>query len=149
MVLVVKNLPANVGDERHRFSPWVRKVPWSGKWQPAPVFLPGKFYAQKSLAGYSPWDHRVRHDWVTKHTHTNLTTSPCEESSLGSFYSLSWPFMYFTICSYFINLLTNFLPISPSGMKVSREDSTWLCHLISVSLFPHGVPATEYAVTKT
>jgi len=30
------------------------------------VFLPGKFHRQRSLAGYSPWDHkRVRHDWHT------------------------------------------------------------------------------------
>ena len=36
---------------RHRrcgFSPWVRKIPWSRKWQPAPVFLPGKFHGQYS-----------------------------------------------------------------------------------------------------
>ena len=27
--------------KRHRFSPWVGKIPWSRKWQPAPVFLLG------------------------------------------------------------------------------------------------------------
>ena len=26
-------------------------------WQPIPVFLPGEFYGQRSLAGYSPWGH--------------------------------------------------------------------------------------------
>ena len=26
---------------RCRFNPWVRKIPWSRKWQPTPVFLPG------------------------------------------------------------------------------------------------------------
>ena len=25
-----------------RFNPWVGKVPWRKKWQPIPVFLPGK-----------------------------------------------------------------------------------------------------------
>ena len=35
--------------------PWVRKIPWSRKWQPAAVFLPGKFHGQRSLVGYSPW----------------------------------------------------------------------------------------------
>ena len=31
--------------------------------QPTPVFSPGKFRGQKSLAGYSPWGHKkVRHD---------------------------------------------------------------------------------------
>ena len=28
--------------------------PWRRKWQPTPVFLPGKCHGQKSLAGYSP-----------------------------------------------------------------------------------------------
>ena len=25
------------------------------KWQPTPVFMPGKFHGQRSLAGYSQW----------------------------------------------------------------------------------------------
>ena len=29
-------------------------------------------HGQKSLVGYSPWDHKVRHDWPTKHTHTHM-----------------------------------------------------------------------------
>ena len=40
---------------RRGFNPWVRKSPWRRKWQPTPVFLPGKAYGQRSLAGYSPW----------------------------------------------------------------------------------------------
>ena len=59
---VVKNLPANIGDagnmgsipESGGFHPWVRKIPWRRKWQPTPVFLPGKFQGHRSLAGYSP-----------------------------------------------------------------------------------------------
>ena len=35
---------------RHRFDIWVRKIPWSSKWQPTTVFLPGEFHRQKSLA---------------------------------------------------------------------------------------------------
>ena len=27
---------------RHSFHPWVRKIPWSRRWQPTPVFLLGK-----------------------------------------------------------------------------------------------------------
>ena len=30
-------------------------IPWGRKWQPTPVFLPGKSRGQRSLAGYSPW----------------------------------------------------------------------------------------------
>ena len=32
-----------------------RKTPWSRKWQPTPVFLPGEFHEWRSLVGYSPW----------------------------------------------------------------------------------------------
>ena len=51
------------------FDPWVGKIPWSMKWQPAPVFLSGKFYGQRSLAGYSPWscresEHNVRKSFL-------------------------------------------------------------------------------------
>ena len=28
------------------------------KWQPSPVFLPGKFHGKRSLAGYSPQSHK-------------------------------------------------------------------------------------------
>ena len=38
--------------------PWVRKIPWRRKWQPTPVFLPGEFHGQRSLASYSPWGHK-------------------------------------------------------------------------------------------
>ena len=31
-----------------RFDPWIGKIPWRKKWQPTPVFLPGK--------SHSPWD---------------------------------------------------------------------------------------------
>ena len=39
---------------RGRFDPWVGKIPWRRKWQPIPVFLPGKSQGQRSLEGYSP-----------------------------------------------------------------------------------------------
>ena len=28
------------------------------KWQPTPIFLPGRFHGQRSLAGYSPWGRK-------------------------------------------------------------------------------------------
>ena len=57
--------------KRHRFDPWVRKIPWRRKWQPTPVFLPGKSHGQRRLAGSSPWGH----EWVTtEHTHACVHT---------------------------------------------------------------------------
>ena len=47
------------------FHPWIRKMPWRRKWQSTPVFLPKKSRGQRSLAGYSPWGHRVRHDCLS------------------------------------------------------------------------------------
>ena len=41
--------------KRHRFDARVGKIPWSRKWQPAPVFLSGKSHGQRNLVGYSPW----------------------------------------------------------------------------------------------
>ena len=40
---------------RYGFDPWVGKIPWRRKWQPTPVFLPGKSHGQRILEGYSLW----------------------------------------------------------------------------------------------
>ena len=51
--------------------------PWRRSWQPVPVFLSGKSHRQKSLAGYSPWGHRVRQDWSdSMDAHTRLSLTP-------------------------------------------------------------------------
>ena len=53
---VLKDLPVDAGNARDvGFYPWVGKIPWRRKWQPTPVFLPGKSHCQRSLAGYSLW----------------------------------------------------------------------------------------------
>ena len=44
--------------KRQGFLPLVGKTSWSRKWQPTPVFLPGKSHGQRSLAGYSLWGHK-------------------------------------------------------------------------------------------
>ena len=36
---------------------WVKNTGWKRKWQPTPVFFPGKVHGQKSLAGCSPWGY--------------------------------------------------------------------------------------------
>ena len=53
--LVVKNLPANAGDD-----PWDGKI-WRRAWQPIPVFLPGESHGQRSL-------------WATVHRVTKSQT---------------------------------------------------------------------------
>ena len=39
---VVENPPASAGDARDEGSLRGRRIPWSRKWQSAPVFLPGE-----------------------------------------------------------------------------------------------------------
>ena len=36
---------------RPEFNPWVRKIPWRREQVPPPVFCPGEFHGQRSLAG--------------------------------------------------------------------------------------------------
>ena len=43
---------------RHRFDPWVSKIPWGWKWWSVPAFLSEKSHGQSSLAGSSPWGHK-------------------------------------------------------------------------------------------
>ena len=58
--------------ERHRFNPWVGKMPWRRAWQPTPVFLPGESCGQKSLVGYSLWGHK-------ESERTEITLQECSE----------------------------------------------------------------------
>ena len=51
---LVKNLPAM---QETWVQSLVGKIPWRA-WQLTPVFLPGEFHGQRSLAGYSPWGHK-------------------------------------------------------------------------------------------
>jgi len=48
---MVKNPPAM---QEARFDPWVGKILWRREWLLTPVFLPGEFHGQRSLAGSSP-----------------------------------------------------------------------------------------------
>ena len=55
VALVVNNPPANAGDTRDMvLIPGSGKIRCSRKWQHIPLFLWGKFYVERSLAGYSP-----------------------------------------------------------------------------------------------
>ena len=76
---MLKNLPANAGDVG-REDPWVRKIPLSRKWQPTPVFLPGKFHGWMSLAGYNPWGR----------TESDTTERPHFLSFYSSFWRRKW-----------------------------------------------------------
>ena len=40
---------------RHKFDPWVRKIPWRRTWKPTPAFLLGELHGQRTLTDYKPW----------------------------------------------------------------------------------------------
>ena len=56
--------------KRHRFDPWIIKIPWRRKWQHAPVFLPGKFHGEEPGRLQSMGSQRVGLNWATKHSIT-------------------------------------------------------------------------------
>ena len=59
----VKRLPAM---QEIRVHSWVGKIPWRRKWQPTPVFLPGKSHGRQSLIEYRPrGSKKVRQDRAT------------------------------------------------------------------------------------
>ena len=72
---MVKNLLAKQGTWVHSLGqedPWERKIPGRRKWEPTPVFLPGKSHGQRSLVDYSPWGRKkVRHNLVTEQQQLN------------------------------------------------------------------------------
>ena len=62
---------------RHGFDLWFRKIPWRRKWQPTPVFLPGKFHGQRNLvaivSGVTESD--MISTYACIHVHTRTLTS--------------------------------------------------------------------------
>ena len=76
----VKGLPVGLSDKKSAcsagvsgFDPWVGKIPWRRKWQPAPAFLPGKPHGQRS-----PQSRGSQESWTwlsaCAHTHTRTRT---------------------------------------------------------------------------
>ena len=67
---MVKRLPTRTECRTPGFNPWVGRISWRRKWQPTPVFLPGKSHGWRNLVRLqSMGSQRVRHDWATSLTH--------------------------------------------------------------------------------
>ena len=66
-----KELAAKAGDVRDMVRSLGQEDPLDKEMATQSVFLPGKFNGQRSLAGYSPLDHREsdRHNWACTHMH--------------------------------------------------------------------------------
>ena len=74
--LVAQQKRIHLPSRRHRFYPWVRKIPWRREWQPTPIFLPGEFDGpKKKPSGLQSMElQRVRHNQVTN-THEHIQVS--------------------------------------------------------------------------
>ena len=109
--------------KRLGFDPWSRKIPWSRKWL-TPVFLPGKFYGQRSLVGYSPWGCGVGHDWACTctHTHTHThSTLPLKHPKLQSKHE--------NIRSPKSDILQNIWPVLLNTVKaIKNKENLRHCH---------------------
>ena len=67
---MVKNLPAM---QEPQVQPRVRKIPCRREWLHIPVFLPGEFHGQRSLAEHSPCGHKAL-GMAEQLTHTQTRT---------------------------------------------------------------------------
>ena len=57
---------------RPGFGPWDRKIPWRKQWLATPVFLPGEFRGQGSLASYEQSIGHKNSDMTEQLTHKTM-----------------------------------------------------------------------------
>ena len=87
------------------------KDTWRRKWQPTPVFLPGKFHAQRTMAGYSRWGHKE--SVTTEHISNRYKFTLNSVYWTASHWHIKWFYLIFSV-SMCHNLPTDwyfFLPI--------------------------------------
>ena len=128
-------------------SPWVGKIPWRRERQPTPVFLPGKFHGQRSLAGYSSCcqESDTNEHIFTIHTwESHAMTS----SSIKGYFNVWWD---------------NFLSILfLRDVQVKHRDATnyrvetigrWVeslmaqCELVCLHHFPYMLVISQYLMS--
>ena len=60
--------------KRHKFDPWVEKIPWRRAWQSTPVFLPGELSWTEEPGLLSKGSQRVGSNWNDlTHMHSKCT----------------------------------------------------------------------------
>ena len=100
------------------------KIPQRRKWQPTPVFLPGKPHRQKSLTGYSPWGHK------------ELSTAEQQHSTVQHIHFQKIPhYIYLLILNYDIKNTCN--TEDPSSIPgLGRSPGEGICYPSSILEFP-------------
>ena len=64
------------------FNPWVRKISWSKKWQPTPVFLPGE---SQGRAAWWAAIYGVAQSWTRLKRLSSSSSSSSSSSKLPEF----------------------------------------------------------------
>ena len=79
---------------------------WRRKWQPTPVFLPGKFEGQRSLAGYSSWGHKESDmtEWLSMRNKTQMC-------SISGYYEIKHDILLPSILQSLSHILSSLIPI--------------------------------------
>ena len=127
------------------FDPWVGKSPWRRKWQPIPVFLPGKIpWTEEPGRLQSMGLQRVGHDWANERTRMRApySTENCIQYPMRNrigkecFVSFfSYPFHQHPTCCPFWQCL-NALPLHPYPTITSTVawQQRWSLPLSAVTL---------------
>ena len=93
--------------KRHRFDPWVGKIPWRRAWQLIPEFLPGEFHGQRSLVGYRSWGRKESDTTeVTEH----VCKTPYKCNGVGKSEPqliLPW-FFWISMCVFYHEIMSEF-----------------------------------------
>ena len=113
-----------------QFIPWVWKIPWSRKWHPTLLLLPGKFHgAKKSQRWLSDWEC----DTGSFHTLTIVSNAAMNVGVHN--------------LSFHIHVLAYFRCV-PRYIKKSPYILCW-CSVLTDSLWPHGLLPTGSSVHGT
>ena len=113
---------------RHRFHPWVGKIPWRRKWQPTLVLLPGKSHGPRSLVGYSPWGQNRALRWSPRRSDPGAPTYVLLSSR-----SRWWDHPFLIRFCYRSLHLSSLLSDSPDALEVA-DSLLW----IALWRGPHG-----------
>ena len=139
--------------------------PLEKAWQPTPVFLPGEFYGQKSLAGYSPRDgkesdtteqltflmYRDLYYTLLREVIKYLKHSKMFEQGFNHFLDLQFSSVT-QLCPTLCDPMNRSMPPCPSPTPRVHSDSRPLsqwCHpaisssVVPFSSWPQSLPAAE------
>ena len=131
---MVKNPSANAGE--FRFYSWVRKIPWTRKWQPTSVFLPGK--SQEESGRRQPMGSLKSRTWLSNYTTTSLgingqtvvpvLCSGTDQKKPWESTALSWTWQWIWTCSTWRLLLMWVVVEMPTSTEYIPWQEIWVVH---------------------